>query len=132
MDHLHHTLTTLEDKDWGPPTTDSHLVTECHRLRHVPLKDLITEDLRLLIGQEIGLPFLVPLALDRLSDNPWAEGHMYPGDLLKSVVTVSPSFWQENPELVPRFQSVLDEVERRWDLYQKEVLPAWSSVLGGG
>ena len=37
-DHLHRTLTDLEGKDWGPPTYDSHLVTECHRLRHVPLK----------------------------------------------------------------------------------------------
>jgi hypothetical protein len=130
MHHLHHTLTTLENKDWDPPTTDSHLVTESHRLRHVPLKDLTIEDLRLLIGQEIGLPFLVPLALDRLSDNPWAEGNMYPGDLLKAVVTVPPNFWQENPELVPRFQSVLDEVERRWSFYQEEVRPAWMKVFG--
>jgi hypothetical protein len=28
------------------------------------------------------------------------------------------SFWQENPELVPRLKSVLDEVERRWRFYQ--------------
>jgi len=130
-DQLHRTLTDLEGKDWGPPTYDSHLVTECHRLRHVPLKDLSTEDLRLLIGQEIGLPFLVPLALEQLAENPWAEGHMYPGDLLKAVITVSPAFWQENPELVPHFQSVLDEAERRWRFYQKEVLPVWSRVFGG-
>lgn len=65
-------------------------MTECHRLRHVPLKELSSEDLRLLIGQEIGLPFLVPLALEQFAENPWTEGHMYPGDLLKAVVTVSP------------------------------------------
>lgn len=40
MHHLQHTLTTLENKDWGPPTADSHLVTECHCLRHVLLKVL--------------------------------------------------------------------------------------------
>ncbi|HRF78924.1 MAG TPA: contact-dependent growth inhibition system immunity protein [Flavobacteriales bacterium] len=131
MEHLHHTLTTLENKDWGPPTAESHLVTECHRLRHAPLKDLTTEDLRLLIGQEIGLPFLVPLALDHLSENPWAEGHMYPGDLLKAVVAVSPSFWQENPELVPRVQSVLDKIERRWKFYYDEVRPTWIRIFGG-
>ena len=32
MSDLHRTLTDLEGKDWGPPTYDSHLVTECHRL----------------------------------------------------------------------------------------------------
>lgn len=131
MDHLHRTLTSLENKDWGPPTDESHLVTECHRLRHVPLKDLSTEDLRLLIGQEIGLPFLVPLALEQLAENPWTEGHMYPGDLLKAVATIPADFWSEHPQSVSSFQSVLDEVERRWELYQKQVLPAWRSVFGG-
>jgi hypothetical protein len=131
MENQHLTLTDLEGKDWGPPTADSHLVTECHRLRHVPLKDLTIEDLRMLIGQGIGLTFLVPLAIDRLDENPWVEGHMYPGDLLKAVATVPPAFWEENRELVPRFQSVLDEVERRWRFYQDEIRPAWMKVFGG-
>lgn len=131
MNDLDRKLTQLENHDWGPPTYESHLVTECHRLRHVPLKDLGIEDLRLLIGQETGLLYLVPLALDHLSDNPWADGHMYAGDLLKAVVTVPPNFWHENPQLVPRFQSVLDEVERRWRFYQDEIGPAWLRVFGG-
>ncbi len=131
MDITNRTLTSLENKDWGPPPDGSHLVSECHRLRNVPLKDLGTEDLRLLIGQEIGLPFLIPLALERLEENPWTEGHMYPGDLLKAVATIPANFWQENPQLVPGFQAVLDEVERRWELYQKDVLPAWMSVFSG-
>ena len=131
MDNLNRTLTALEDKDWGPPTDGSHVVTECHRLRHVLLKDLAIEDLRLLIGQEIGLPFLVPLALERLNDDPWAQGHMYPGDLLNAVVTVPANFWHEHPHLVPRFQSALDEIERRWQVYQNEIRPTWMRVFGG-
>lgn len=70
MSDLHRTLTDLEGKDWGPPTYDSHLVTECHRLRHVPLKDLGVEDLGTLIGQEIGLPYLIPVAIDLLREDP--------------------------------------------------------------
>ncbi|MCC7501220.1 MAG: hypothetical protein IT229_01740 [Flavobacteriales bacterium] len=131
MNDLDCSLTQLENHDWGPPTYDSHLVTECHRLRHVPLKDLGVEDLGTLIGQEIGLPYLIPVAIDLLREDPWAGGHMYPGHLLKRVVEVPASYWTENPELILRFQSVLDEAEKRWQFYQKEVLPAWSRVCGG-
>lgn len=131
MENLHRTLTDLEGKDWGPPTYDSHLVTECHRLRHVPLKDLGVEDLGTLIGQEIGLPYLIPVAIDILREDPWAGGYMYPGHLMKRVAEVPASYWTENPEMIPRFQSVLDEAEKRWQFYQKEILPAWLRVFGG-
>src|SRR5262245_5178085 len=77
------TLTELEGEDWGPPTYDSHLVTTVHRLRHVPLKRFCIEDLRIVIGQKIGLPWLVPLALNHLEKHPFAAGDYYRGDLLK-------------------------------------------------
>nr|WP_095876306.1 contact-dependent growth inhibition system immunity protein [Streptomyces sp. TLI_235] len=41
--------------------------------------------LRLLIGQGVGLPHLVPLALDLLERDPAAEGGLFPGDLLDAV-----------------------------------------------
>ena len=49
------TLQQLEGSDWGDPTYDSHLVTECHRLRRVPLREFTVEKLRIMIGQQIGL-----------------------------------------------------------------------------
>lgn len=49
--------------------------------------------MRLLIRQDVGLPYLLPLALEVLRDNPLAEGDMYEGDLLSAVVTRSPSAW---------------------------------------
>lgn len=72
----------LEGDDWGDATFDSHLVRECHRLRRVPLADLSAENLRILIGQQIGLRYLVPMALDLLRRDPFAAGDFYPGDLL--------------------------------------------------
>lgn len=57
------TLQELEQSDWGEPEFDSHLVTTCHRLRRVPLDQFTVEDLRIMIGQNIGLPFLVPMAV---------------------------------------------------------------------
>ena len=60
------TLNELEGFEWGPPTFESALVTNIHRLRRVPLKQYRIEDLRLMIGQQIGLDYLVPPALDDL------------------------------------------------------------------
>ncbi len=86
------TLQELEGKDWGEPNFASHLVTECHRLRRVPLCELTTEDLRIMIGQQIGLEYLIPLAIERLRDDPLAEGDFCPGDLLQNVLRADSRF----------------------------------------
>ena len=69
----HKSLQDLEGVDWGEPTFPSHLVTTCHRLHRTPLQDFTVEDLRIMIGQQMGLPYLVPLALERLRVNPFAS-----------------------------------------------------------
>ena len=56
-------LQQLGDHDWDEPTFESHLVQTCHKLRRKPLEDFTVEDLRIMIGQAIGLPYLVPIAL---------------------------------------------------------------------
>jgi hypothetical protein len=95
---LDKSLQELEQADWGEPTYDSHLVTSVHRLRRVPLRQFTVENLRIMIGQGIGLPYLVPLALEHLRKDPLAEGDFYPGDLLKNVLTADPAFWREHPQ----------------------------------
>lgn len=132
MDDLSRSLTQLEGNDWGPPKYGSHLVTECHRLRHVPLRDLGNEDLRLLIGQAIGLEHLLPIAMNVLRSDPWAEGHMYPGDLLNAVANVPEAYWSDHPHMVLQFQGILDEIERRQRFFSEEILPAWHSLFKRG
>ena len=52
-----------------------------------------------LIGQQIGLPSLIPLALELLSGDPFTEGGCYKGDLLAAVLRADSSFWIASPEL---------------------------------
>ena len=131
MDPLRSSLTTLEGKDWGDPTEESRLVRECHRLRNLPLRDLSIEDLRILIGQGIGLVHLIPLAIGELEKNPWCEGDFYPGDLLKCVVAADPNYWSEHPDSMVRMQRVIDRIEESWAFFQREVKPNWLKVFGG-
>src|SRR5690349_15443526 len=87
------TLENLEKDFWGEPTYDSHLVKRCHELRKIQLERFTTEDLRLMIGQQFSLDYLMPLALETLSANLFAEGDFFEGDLLKNVLSVNTEFW---------------------------------------
>ena len=60
-----------------------------------------------MIGQEIGLPYLVPIALERLETNPRSEGDFYPGDLLAAVRRVSDSFWTSHADLASRLKAII-------------------------
>jgi hypothetical protein len=99
------TLDELEGVVSGPPQFNSYLVQTCHRLRAKPIGEFDTEDLRIMIGQGIGLPYLIPLALDRLEENPWAAGHMFPGDLLK--MTACTEYPLTRPDLRARLRAVV-------------------------
>jgi hypothetical protein len=101
------TLDELEGVAWGPAAFPSHLVQTCHRLRTKPIGEFGAEDLRIMIGQQIGLAYLLPLALERLEADPWAAGDMYPGDLLKTTA-VARFPWDTHPELRARLIAVLD------------------------
>jgi hypothetical protein len=102
------TLEELDGRNWGEPEFNSSVVVNCHRLRRVPLRDFTVEDLRLMIGQEIGLEYLIPLALEHLARNPFAEGEFYPGDLLKSVLGVRREFWIQHPDLRQEMDSIVE------------------------
>ena len=70
----------------------------CHELRKLSLDNFTTEDLRIMIGQEIGLHYLIPLAIETLTNDLFAEGDMYEGDLLKNVLEVDTEFWDDNKD----------------------------------
>ncbi len=107
------TLDELEGVEWGPPTCDSSLVRNAHRLRRVPLKKYRLGDLRIMIGQQIGIKYLVPRALDHLEAHPLAEGSFYPGDLLAAVVRLPDSFWLAHRPLLPRVLRAIDSALSR-------------------
>ncbi|MEV7356966.1 contact-dependent growth inhibition system immunity protein [Kitasatospora sp. NPDC091276] len=93
-------LEELERDRWpATPAYTSYLVATVHALRRRPICELTVEDMRLLIGQDVGLAHLLPMAVEVLRDNPMAEGDMYEGDLLSAVLTRSSAVWREWPEL---------------------------------
>jgi hypothetical protein len=101
-------LQELEQDHWGEPNYDSYLVATVHRLRRKALAEFTVEDFRIMIGQGIGLPFLIPLAVERLEEEPLAAGDLYPGDLLAAVLRTDRSFWLSRPEWFQRIRKIIE------------------------
>jgi hypothetical protein len=97
-------LDELEGIEWGPPTYDSSIVTNVHRLRSVPLKQYRLEDSRLMISQQFGIAYPVPLALDHLEVHALASGDFYHGNLTAAAI---------HRQLQPRALHAIDEALAR-------------------
>lgn len=88
------TIEEIEGDRWPEPKGDlTFLVTRCLALRRKPLAEFTVEDLRIMLGQQIAVPTLLPLAVEVLVRDPFAEGDFYPGDLLAAVLRLSASAW---------------------------------------
>ncbi|WP_233562944.1 contact-dependent growth inhibition system immunity protein [Micromonospora musae] len=105
------TIEQLERNVWPDPGSDaSALVTLCTQLRRKPLAEFTVEDLRIMLGQEIGVPALLPLAVQVLLRDPLAEGDYYPGDLLSNVLRLPDSAWSSLRAERKRLASSLAEL----------------------
>ncbi|MBM4075722.1 MAG: hypothetical protein FJ267_08785, partial [Planctomycetes bacterium] len=76
------TLEQLENDVWPEPEVHTSLIDSCHRLRRVPIDTLDPSDIRLLLGQRIGVRHLVPRAMEFLDAEPLLDASHFPGDLL--------------------------------------------------
>lgn len=94
------TIENIENDYWGnSPQDATNLIKRIYQLRQRNIEEFETEDLRILIGQDIALEIIMPLALDKLTQNLFEEGDYYEGDLLKAVLTSSKDFWNRHTNL---------------------------------
>jgi hypothetical protein len=107
------TLENLEKENWGDPSPDDgHLVRRTMELRRVQLEKFSTEDLRIMIGQEFGLLYLLPLAFETLKRDLLVEGDYYPGDLLNMTLKIKHSFWLQHQQYWKQLNDLIkDRIE---------------------
>ena len=110
QDQRSQTLEQLEGEAWGEPEFDSYVVTQSHLLRHVAIGRLTVENLRLLVGQKLGLPWVLDRALEVLEAQPLAEGDLHEGDLLASVMELPHTAFAAYPELLQRTRLLAERV----------------------
>lgn len=112
-------LEELEKVVWEEPDFADHLEQKIHAIRKAPLSRFTVEDIRLMVQRGLSLPYTVPLAIDLLSQNLFAEGDYYPGDLLQSVLNIEPAFWYQNRPLWQALHRLLQN--REWELEERYI-----------
>ncbi|WP_351228117.1 contact-dependent growth inhibition system immunity protein [Streptomyces sp. NPDC002133] len=110
------TLEELEDNRRPPPAPggSTGLVLAVHALRKRPVGSLTVDELVRLIGQDLGLLFLMPVALKILRDTLPAQhaGGWYDDDLLTVALTRSPAAWTADPECSRELLALVGDLRR--------------------
>jgi len=86
----------------------TNLIKRCHEYRKIPINRLTPEQLRTLIGQNIGLKYLIPITIELLSKDILTEGDLYLGDLLERTTKIEDTFWTENLVLKKQLSELID------------------------
>lgn len=99
---LSETLSSLLNERWNgyiPTSDDSYPIRHLYELQDTRISEYTIEDCRFLVSQNIGLEYIIPLAIEILAKNILAAGDFYEGDLLNAVLKVPESFWRKKPLL---------------------------------
>jgi hypothetical protein len=107
------TIESIEQDGWpGLDEGATDLVRRVHALRRTPVADLSPDDLRVLLGQRVGVAVVLPIALERVAADPLLEGDYYPGDVLNALLGLGREFWGEHPVERARLVDVIGSLDR--------------------
>ncbi|MGW9303768.1 contact-dependent growth inhibition system immunity protein [Streptomyces cyaneofuscatus] len=107
-------LEQLERFEWpAPPADATGLVKAAHELRKRPIGSLNPHELGRLIGQDIGLPWLLPIAVKILRETVEDQRltGFYDDDLLTAVLTRKSNVWRSHPHLVADLKEIIPLLE---------------------
>jgi len=127
-ENLNKSINDLEGaKSSKRPNFNSYAVQESYNLMDKKLKFFEPQDLRLMIGQNLGLKYLVPRAINVLKNDPLIEAQFFEGDLLLKVLNIDKRYWIDFPEwkeeLIKLFKNSsinydkLDDDDTKWEIY---------------
>lgn len=99
---------------------NSFTVDRTFELMDKRIRLLQPEDIRLLIGQNIGLKYLVPIAIEILTNNPLIDAEYFEGDLLLRLLSIDENFWKNYPDLKLKFLEIFNNDSIDYDSLSEE------------
>ena len=111
------TLESLENDFWkeDPHSQTIGLIEKCVRYRKIPIQNLTVEQVRMLIGQQISLDYLLPIAFEFLKEDILSHGDFYEGDLLESIFRANQNYWASRPLFHKKILEFLENGKEKLD-----------------
>ncbi|MFD0763569.1 contact-dependent growth inhibition system immunity protein [Mucilaginibacter lutimaris] len=113
-------LENLENRRVTVAKDSTTVVKRCTQLFGKPLNEYSIEDMRIMLGQQFGLDYLIPLVLEQLKIDILSEGDYYPGDLLTAILKVNITFWTKNNLLL---KELIDLIKSNQKVLFKSEIP---------
>ncbi len=110
---------------WFAPEFESNVVLKSHAMRRKPLAELTRDDIRMGVMQQIGVSYLVPVALEVVERDPYAESQAFPAEITVALLNVPTEFWIAHEDLRNRLQRVYERVEATKDDQHE----AWIEII---
>lgn len=101
------TLEELSGISLDEPRLNSYVVRTASRVSKKPIGKISAEEIRLLIGQRIGVKYLLHRAVLILENNPLIETGYFEGDLMMALLELEPEAWSENELDYSLFRSLV-------------------------
>jgi hypothetical protein len=83
------------------------LVVRCYALRRTPVGELTTEEMRLLLGQDVGVRCILPRVVEVLEADLMVAGDLFPGDILLAALRARDEHWATRPTLRATMEELL-------------------------
>ena len=126
----HNRRQSIEDLSgyyWLAPETDSNVVLKSHGMRRKPLAELSLEDIRMGVIQQVGVSYLVPVALEVVERDPYAESLNFGAEITIALLDIPVEFWLTHEKLRDRLQRVYERIEETKDsqdeFWIEDILP---------
>ena len=130
-------LNELMKLEPSPPPYVTPMVEQIEIAYATPLKNLSVDQVRLLVGQQIGLEFVMPRALYELSKNPLVDASYYQGDLLNACLSVDREFWMEHEghwydlnTIFEALRETMKDIEKQSESFYS-FPEIWKKIRGG-
>ncbi len=134
------TIEELEGIYWPEPAEErkSNIVLKSNALRKKPLKELGIEDIRVGLVQQVGIIYIVRIAIDLLTHDPMLESLNYEGEILEALLNLPRSFWLRQPllaaevdKLYERFEQLISDMRDSWkEICLPDIIEAYGRFRG--
>ena len=128
LNYLDKSIEELENNYWEEPEFKSGLTMMCYRARKKKISELTEDEIITLIGQKIGLKYLLPVAAKKVEKYLEVLDEFYSSNLLDSIYNLEKLDWNGNEKIKEKLLMLLydcsndlnDEYKNKTEKYLKE------------